>query len=337
MTDQIQDLLKDLTVLVIEDNPGDFILIEDYLLEKFKSIEIVHFSNFENSIHYLQNSKHKVSCILMDLHLPGLEGIKLINEILSYNFHVPIIILTGYADIDLAKKSLQIGVYDYLIKDEINPIILHKTIIYALNRSQFVYQIEDEKHNYENLFNFSPQPTWLLDATTLEIRNANKAAQKKYGYSYEDFREMSFTALHPESEETIIRDKLTSQDYNLKKNHFTHILKNGETIKVKIYYRKIKSIATTDLIVQSSDISETLKHINTIEVQNKKLKEIAWTQSHVVRAPLARILGIINLIEMENEGSENLEFYLKQLRVSSNEMDDIVKNIINETNHIDQK
>lgn len=337
MTTQIQDFSEDLVVLVIEDNLGDFVLIEDYLLEKFKRIEIVHFSNFENSIHYLQDSKHKVSCILMDLHLPGLEGLQLINEILSYNFHVPIIILTGYSDIDLAKKSFQLGVYDYLIKDEINPIILHKTIIYALNRSQFIYQIEDERHNYENLFNFSPQPTWLLDASTLEIRNANKAAQMKYGYSFEDFRDMSFTELHPKNEESIIKDTLISQDHILKTDHFTHILKNKETIKVNIYYRKIKSISTTELIVQSNDISETLKHINTIEVQNKKLKNIAWTQSHVVRAPLARILGIINLIEMEDIGSEELNFCLKQLRVSSNEMDDIVKKIISETNHMDEK
>jgi hypothetical protein len=53
--------------------------------------------------------------------------------------------------------------------------------------------------------------------------------------------------------------------------------------------------------VQSNDISETLKHINTIEVQNAKLKNIAWTQSHVVRAPLSRILGIIDLIEGNGE------------------------------------
>lgn len=225
--------------------------------------------------------------------------------------------------------------YDYLIKDEINPIILHKTIIYALNRSQFIYQIEDEKHNYQNLFNFSPQPTWLLDACTLKIRNANDAAQKKYGYSFEEFHGMSFTELHPKTDVNTIKDKLISQDYNPNKAHFTHILKNNDTIKVNIYFRKIKSISTTDLIVQSNDISETLKHINTIEVQNKKLKNIAWTQSHIVRAPLARILGIINLIEMENLGSEDLDFYLKQLRVSSNEMDDIVKNIVNETNHIE--
>jgi hypothetical protein len=62
--------------------------------------------------------------------------------------------------------------------------------------------------------------------------------------------------------------------------------------------------------VQSNDISETLKHINTIEVQNAKLKNIAWTQSHVVRAPLSRILGIIDLIEGETENFSEMLFWL---------------------------
>jgi hypothetical protein len=85
--------------------------------------------------------------------------------------------------------------------------------------------------------------------------------------------------------------------------------------------------------VQSNDISETLKHINTIEVQNAKLKNIAWTQSHVVRAPLSRILGIIDLIEGETENFSEMLFWLKQLRISTNEMDGIVKRIVKETIH----
>ena len=83
--------------------------------------------------------------------------------------------------------------------------------------------------------------------------------------------------------------------------------------------------------MQSNDVSETLKYINTIETQNEKLKGIAWTQSHLVRAPLARILGIINLIEMDAVNGDELQFFLKQLRVSSNELDDIIKKIVLET------
>jgi PAS domain S-box-containing protein len=331
MTKQIQDYSEKLCVLVIEDNQGDFVLIEDYLLEKFKFIDIIHCSDFANSINYLQNNKEKVSVILMDLNLPDLKGSELINSIIAYDFKVPIIVLTGYSNLAMAETSLKIGIHDYLIKDEINPTVLHKTITFAINRSNFINQIEQEKHNYENLFNFNPQPRWLLDADSLKIRNANIAAQIKYGYTLDDFLKMSFLQLHPEDEEQFIQNKLISKEEELSPNHFTHFLSGGKEIKVDIYSRKINSISTSGFIVQSNDVSETLKYINTIETQNEKLKDIAWTQSHLVRAPLARILGIINLIEMDAVNGDELQFFLKQLRVSSNELDDIIKKIVLET------
>ncbi len=334
---QIEEYSEKLSVCIIEDNEGDFVLIEDYLIEQFKLIEILHFSNFANSIEYLQNSKKEVSIILLDLYLPDLKGIDLINGILAYNFYIPIIVLTGYSDLDLAKKSLQKVIYDYLVKDEISPVILHKTIIYALNRSDFVNQIENEKQNYANLFNFNPQPTWFLDAKTLRILNANIAAQKKYGFSLVEFLKMSFNQLHPKDEEPLIKHKFISKDIEFTRNQFTHFLSDGKEIKVEIYFSEIKSMPNSRLIVQSNDISEILKHINTIEIQNTKLINIAWTQSHVVRAPIARILGIINLIEEQPDSFNEISFWLKQLKISTNEMDEIVKKIVDETNSINGK
>jgi light-regulated signal transduction histidine kinase (bacteriophytochrome) len=79
-----------------------------------------------------------------------------------------------------------------------------------------------------------------------------------------------------------------------------------------------------------------LKRINTIEVQNEKLKNIAWTQSHIVRAPLSRILGIINLIEQQADDLKEISFWIKQLRTSTNEMDEIVRKINDETNHLEE-
>jgi response regulator of citrate/malate metabolism len=66
----IQDFSENLSVLIIEDNLGDFVLIEDYLLEKFKQINIVHYTDYTNSINYIQNSTEQISVILLDLHLP---------------------------------------------------------------------------------------------------------------------------------------------------------------------------------------------------------------------------------------------------------------------------
>jgi PAS domain S-box-containing protein len=332
----IQGLSENFSALIIEDNQGDFVLIEEYLLEKFKKITIKHCPDYATSIEQIRNSKEEFSVILLDLNLPDLGGIDLINSMLANSSQVPIIILTGYSDLAMAKSSLQIGVYDYLVKDEINSDILYRTITFALNRSSFINQIEAEKLNYENLFNFNPQPTWLLDLQSFKIIHANIAAQKKYGYSLEDFLKMSFTQLHPQEEIQLIAHKLTSKHSEVARNQFTHFLRNGKEIKTEIYFKKIKSDSDSGLIVQSNDISETLKRINTIEVQNEKLKNIAWTQSHIVRAPLSRILGIINLIEQQADDLKEISFWIKQLRTSTNEMDEIVRKINDETNHLEE-
>ena len=322
-----------ISVLIIEDNPGDYLLIEDFLFEKYLEINIHHCKNCESAIKFLKSEK-RVSVILLDLHLPDLTGINLIEKILSHNFHIPIIILTGYSDLALAQKSLRLGVYDFLIKDEINPTLLHKSIEFAISRRSFIHQLKEEKFNYESLFNFSPQPMWLLDHETLKILNANFSAVQKYGYSLSALLEMSFMQLHPEEERELVMEKLSSTQNGFKR-HYTHILEDGDEIKVNIYCGEVKVISNKDVIVvQSNDITKTLTHINTIEFQNEKLKSIAWTQSHVVRAPLARILSIINLLEDPKESSEDLFFWLAQLKTSTNEMDEVVKNIVEQSQYL---
>jgi PAS domain S-box-containing protein len=185
------------------------------------------------------------------------------------------------------------------------------------------------------LINFNPQPTWLLNANSLQILSANIAAQKKYGFSLDDFIKMSFIQLHPKEEEQLIKYKFTSKEEKIFKNNFTHLLSDGQEIKVDVHFKEIEIFSTSALIVQSNDISETLKYINTIEIQNTKLKDISWTQSHVVRAPLARMLGIINLFEEGAVNDDELLFCLKQLKNSCNEMDDIIKNIVDRTKDIE--
>ena len=335
--ERIENLPEKLTIVILEDNQGDFVLIEDYLIEKFKLIEVVHFSDFASASAYLQDSESEATLILLDLHLPDLGGDELIQQISKSAAEVPIVILTGYADLNLAKASLQLGVYDYLIKDEINPTVLHKTILYAFHRSEYINQIREEKLNYENLFHFHPQPTWLLDAYSLKIVNANKAAQIKYGYNLEDFMEMSFDQLHPEAEYKPLKMCLISEDKDEDQRPFTHFLSNGSEIKVDLHCREISRKGGSNYIVQINDVSKTMEHISTIEMQNEKLKSIAWTQSHLVRAPLSRILGMINMLEERPESMDEVWFWLKQLKVSTEEMDEIVKNIVSETHLFDKK
>ena len=76
------------------------------------------------------------------------------------------------------------------------------------------------------------------------------------------------------------------------------------------------------------------RYVSQIEIQNEKLKNIAWTQSHIVRAPLARMLGIMNVIEDNNKSLDDTLIWLKHLRDSANELDEIIKDMVDKAQHL---
>ena len=54
--------------------------------------------------------------IFLDIMLPGLDGIEILQMIKKYDENVPVIMMSGYATEDMAKKTLSIGAYDYVRK-----------------------------------------------------------------------------------------------------------------------------------------------------------------------------------------------------------------------------
>lgn len=76
------------------------------------------------------------------------------------------------------------------------------------------------------------------------------------------------------------------------------------------------------------------RYVSQIEIQNEKLKNIAWTQSHIVRAPLSRMLGIMNVIEDNNNDLDDTLIWLKHLRDSANELDEIIKDMVTKAQHL---
>ncbi|MEI7628591.1 MAG: histidine kinase dimerization/phospho-acceptor domain-containing protein, partial [Bacteroidota bacterium] len=61
------------------------------------------------------------------------------------------------------------------------------------------------------------------------------------------------------------------------------------------------------------------------------LKEIAWTQSHMVRAPLTRIMGLANALQRGIVPDSERQQYLNYIKNSSDELDDVIKNITAKT------
>lgn len=328
---------KKYKILVVEDNPGDYILIEDYLTEQILQPEIIHVSDFAAVVKLFSGDRHDFDTVFLDLSLPDKSGEELIKEIVLLIPHSPIIVLTGYSDIAFSIKSISYGISDYLLKDELSSVSLYKSLVYNIERKKTLKLLEESERRYNHLFHMSPQPMWVFDTNTFRFLDVNDAAISQYGYSLQEFLGMTIKDIRPEEDISLIEEsveKRKKQESAILKRVFRHRKKSGEIINVDIYSRSILFNGHEAKIILANDITERLNYIQEIEHQNKILQEIAWTQSHEVRAPLARIMGLVNLISNHKITEEERTELLGYILLSAEEFDAIIKKVVDKTSRV---
>lgn len=255
---------KKYRILVIEDNPGDFLIVEDLLSEEILDPVIIQAKNFKEAVTLLSSQENQFDIILLDLTLPDKSGQELISEIIQAAPTYPIIILTGYTDMDFSIRSITRNISDYLLKDDLNATTLYKSILYAIERNKYIAEIRKSEKRYSDLFRLSPQPKLVFDVETYQLVQVNNAAANRYGYSEQEFLGLSLRDITVEEDIPKIKEVLAASidQENVKQNgiRFTHRKKNGDLIEVETYSTPILIGEKQCRSMIAIDITEKLLH-----------------------------------------------------------------------------
>ncbi|MBX9681800.1 MAG: response regulator [Gemmataceae bacterium] len=84
------------------------------LLMKSEGIPFVGFGSAEEFLEGL--AEKNIGCILLDVRLPGMTGTELLEKIRTQNIYIPVILLTGHADVPLTVTAMKAGAADVLQK-----------------------------------------------------------------------------------------------------------------------------------------------------------------------------------------------------------------------------
>ncbi|MBZ9731000.1 PAS domain S-box protein [Salegentibacter sp. JZCK2] len=272
----------ELKILVIEDNPGDFILIEDYLSEEHNALELQRAETFKSAKEILQASSN-FDTILLDLSLPDINDTEiLVKEILALSNAAPVVVLTGYTDKDYGAKTLSWGVSDYLLKDEINASNLSKSIHYSMERKKVQRQLYESEEKYRTLFDSSPLPMWVLDRHSLEFLSVNQAAIKLYGYSREEFLQMTVRDLWAEEGDRI--EKVVEENFHdlftVKVKHFT---KGGDTLYIDVQSNPILFGGREARVTLAHNVTEKLKAEEKLKHSQQRFKALVQDGSDLIK------------------------------------------------------
>ena len=105
-------LLDEPTVFVIDDDPAVRASVEQLL--RSVSLQAV---SFGSTAEFLRAKRpNAASCLILDVRLPGLSGLDFQTELDAAGVHIPIIFLSGYADVPMSVKAIKAGAVEFLTK-----------------------------------------------------------------------------------------------------------------------------------------------------------------------------------------------------------------------------
>jgi len=126
---------KPVSILLIEDNPGDRRLIREMLAEAGNvAFDVQYADRLQAAMECL--GQNGVEVILLDLGLPDSQGLETLRKVYAQASEMPIVVLTGLNDEMVGVQAINEGAQDYLIKGQVDTQLLRRTIRYAIERKQ---------------------------------------------------------------------------------------------------------------------------------------------------------------------------------------------------------
>jgi formate hydrogenlyase transcriptional activator len=279
-----------ISILLVEDSPIDVALLREMLGEANAfQCELTHCNMLGSALTVL--GRESFDIVLLDLTLPDGNGLDTVLRMHAAVPHVPIVVMSGLGDEELAIRALQEGAQDYLVKGQVDSNILIRAMRHAIERKQ----AEDALRTSHDMLELRVQERTadLMSATErllLEIEERKKA-EKSLQEALREVKQFK-NQLHDEN-------IYLKKEFNLLHSH-EDIVGNSEAIKTVLL--QIEQVAPTDSTVL-------------IQGETGTGKELVANAVHGLSSRKARLMIKVNcaalpptLIESELFGREKGAF-----------------------------
>ncbi len=129
---------------------------------------------------------------------------------------------------------------------------------------------------YKNLFNLNPLPMWIFDFETLAFIEVNEAAIRQYGYTREEFLQMTIWDIRPvEEKERLAREgNKVNPGSSIYRQKWCHLKKNGSLIHVEVSAQFVIYNGKKAALVLANDITESKLAQEALQQSNERFEYV---------------------------------------------------------------
>jgi signal transduction histidine kinase len=158
-------------VLLVDDDEEDYLITKDFFAEMEGGRYDLHWvDNYEAALEVIRAREAEI--YLIDYRLGPRNGLELVQEARRQGNRAPMILLTGLGDHEVDLQAMRAGASDFLVKGQLNPEFLERSLRYALERCR----AEEKIQKLAAFAHRNPNPVFELGADG-SLTYYNEAAQ----------------------------------------------------------------------------------------------------------------------------------------------------------------
>ncbi len=170
-------------ILLVEDNPAHAFLLREHLADQHDvRFDLTHVEGLEAAFPHMEEGDLDV--ILLDLSLPGSVGLETLQLVLPRTPHIPVIVMTSHDDKRMAIQAVQEGAQDFLVKGQVDGVLIVRAIHYALERhrlgaesERYLAQMQASEARFRAVIERNADAMVVVD-TEGEVLLTNPAAEE---------------------------------------------------------------------------------------------------------------------------------------------------------------
>jgi len=276
----MMDVTK-IKVLIVEDDP----VISAYIVQLFTSgaFEVQTFSNGLITYNFLCETKSPPDVIILDHHLPGMNGIDIITNLKNQNINLAFIIITGQRSLELAISAMKAGAYDFVPKEpkmleDLESMVMKVYAIHSsvLQKQNYEKELVESEEKFRNIVELSHEGIVEIDKKGI-ITYVNSRLCQMFGYSRSELLGTLFINYLDNDSKKIelpnLHQILEGKDFE---NDFKFRTKSGNDIWTIISARTTTHGATAEqsIIAMLTDITSRKKTEQKFNRQKRILNAI---------------------------------------------------------------
>ena len=219
---------KSLSILLIEDNLADADLLHETLEETGATqFELLQVESLGEAL--LSLKQESPDLILLDLSLPDGLGLDNVRKIHAAAHMIPLVVLTGLNDEQVALEAVREGAQDYLVKGQIDGALLVRAMRYAVERKAMEQALFQEKELAQVTLKSIGDGVITTDVQG-RVNGLNPMAEYLTGWTIEEAKELPLAKIFKIVHERSRKPLENPVEVALQENRIVHLTNHYATL-----------------------------------------------------------------------------------------------------------